>query len=52
MIVGDASGVGSVTLWEEHIGQSEEGKSYILKGFLVREYACKKYYPWPRMTVM
>ena len=36
--------MGLVILWEEHIGVLEERAIYLLIGFLVREYSCKKYF--------
>ena len=41
--VGDKTGVGLVTLWEESVGLLEEDKSYILKNFSVREFGFSKY---------
>ena len=31
-----------MTLWEEQVHRLEEGKSYLLNGLLMQEYACKK----------
>ena len=43
VILGDSTGSMRCTLWEEDIGQLEEGKSYHLQRFTVREFQSKKY---------
>ncbi len=43
--IGDHTGTARVTLWEQHI---EDGSSYNLKNFVVREYASIKYLSMPR----
>ena len=37
-VVGDCDGCGRVVLWEEDVGNMEEGRSYKLKGVTVRSY--------------
>ena len=39
----DLTCIARCTLWEMNIGQLEQGKSYILKMFMVREYESKNY---------
>ena len=41
--VGDQTATGRVTLWEDNIGAFDEGRSYILKNFVVRVYQSTKY---------
>ena len=42
-IVSDHTDTARVVLWEDHCGELDEGKSYCLEQFRVREYACIKY---------
>ena len=35
VIVVDRSGTAKVTLWEDNVGEIEQGRSYALKNFLV-----------------
>ena len=46
--VGNGTGVGLIILWEEHIGVLDEGVIYLLIGFLMRDYSCKKYFSMAR----
>ena len=43
VLVGDASGMIRVALWEEEIGMMEEGQSYELNAVVVREYRGKRF---------
>ena len=36
IVIADRSATSRVALWEEHVGALEQGKSYILKNFVVR----------------
>ena len=35
IVIAYRSATSRVTLWEEHVGAMEQGKSYILKNFVV-----------------
>lgn len=35
VIVGDLSGTAKITFWEEHVGCMQQGRSYMLKEFVV-----------------
>ena len=43
IVIADRSVTSRVTLWEEHVGALQQGKSYILKNFVVRVYQLTKY---------
>ena len=43
IVIADRSATSRVTLWEEHVGALKQGKSYILKNFVVRVYQSTKY---------
>ena len=43
VIVADSTGNAIVTLWQDHVDTMQQGKSYHLKNFFVKEYAGKKY---------
>ena len=43
VVVADESATSRVTLWEEQVGVLEQGRSYILKNFVVRVYQSTKY---------
>ena len=43
IIVADQTATARVTLWEDHVGAVDEGRSYTLKNFVVRMYQSAKY---------
>ena len=43
IIIADQTGTARVTLWEDHVGALDEGRSYTLKNFVVRMYQSAKY---------
>ena len=43
IIIADKTATARVTLWENNVGAFEEGRSYLLKGFVVRVYQSTKY---------
>ena len=43
IIVADQTATARVTLWEDNVGAFTEGRSYILKNFVVRVYQSTKY---------
>lgn len=43
IIVADQTATARVTLWEDNVGAFNEGRSYILKNFVVRVYQSTKY---------
>ena len=43
IIVADKTATAKVTLWEDNVGAFDEGRSYILKNFVVRVYQSTKY---------
>ena len=46
--VADHTAATRVVLWEQHVDALEEGKSYYLKNFHVKEYQLKKYLSMPK----
>ena len=48
VIVADKKGTAKLVLWEEHVDVVEEGKSYSLTNFHVREYKGKKHLSMPK----
>ena len=43
IVVGDRSGTAKLTLWEDNVGEIQQGRSYALKDFVVRQYQTIKY---------
>ena len=43
IIVADQTATARVTLWEDNVGASNEGRSYILKNFVITVYQSTKY---------
>lgn len=43
VIVGDLSGTAKITFWEEHVGCMQQGRSYMLKEFVVWTFQSTKY---------
>ena len=43
IIVADQTATARVTLWEDNVGALHEGRSYILKNFVVRVHQSTKY---------
>ena len=43
VLVADSTGTGRVILWEEHVDDVDEQRSYLLKNFVIREYMSVKY---------
>ena len=43
VVVADESATSRFTLWEEQVGALEQGRSYMLKNFVVRVYQSTKY---------
>ena len=48
VIVADGSGTAKVVLWEQHIDALQEGKSYSLNNFHVKEFKGKKHLSVPK----
>ena len=43
IMIAGSTGIGTVTLWEDDIGLIKNHTNYSFEGFIVREYASKKY---------
>ena len=43
VLVSDSTGIATVTLWEENIGDLQEDSCYRLENFVIKEYASKQY---------
>ena len=48
VIIADHTAASKVVLWEGHVDSLEEGKSYNLKNFHVKEYQFKKHLSMPK----
>ena len=48
VIVSDQTASAKVVLWEEHVDSLQEGKSYLLKNFHVKEFKSKKHLSMPK----